>query len=95
MKRRHAWFARSASASVACSAWLWLPIATRLILLHSVEGHEVTISPDQVTSLRAAIPHRPNQLITEDVACLVNLTDGKFISVIESCAEVRTLLEAK
>ena len=72
-----------------------MPIAVKLILLHSVEGHEIAISPDQVTSLRAAIPHRPNQLITEDVACLISLTDGKFVSVTESCDKVRALLEEK
>jgi hypothetical protein len=72
-----------------------LPAVLNLVVLHSIEGHEVTISPRQVTSLRAAIPNKSNALIQEDVRCVVGLTDGKFVTVIESCAEVRARLEGK
>jgi hypothetical protein len=70
-----------------------LLVAAKLIGVHSLDGHEIAISPQQVTSLRAARPHKPNELVAPHVHCLVGLTDGKFVSVTESCAEVREMLE--
>jgi hypothetical protein len=64
-----------------------------LVILHAVDGREVAIAPAQVTSLHAAKEGQPNVLMTDAVHCVVNLTDGKFVSVIETCAEVRDLLE--
>jgi uncharacterized protein YlzI (FlbEa/FlbD family) len=64
-----------------------------LIILHSIEGHEVTIAPDQITNLRAARPNKPNTLFIEQASCVISLTDGKFVTVKETCAEVRLLIE--
>jgi hypothetical protein len=69
--------------------------AVQLLVLHSVEGHEITISPQQVTSLRAARHNKQNELVSPHVHCLIGLTDGKFISVTEDCATVRELLETR
>ena len=35
----------------------------------------------------------PNQLIVTGVRCIVGLSDGKFVSVIETCEQVRVLIE--
>jgi hypothetical protein len=67
--------------------------AILFIVLHTVDGREVTVSPAQVTSLQAAKETTPNSLVAEAVRCIVNLTDGKFITVAEKCSEVRRLLE--
>jgi hypothetical protein len=72
-----------------------MPIAVQMIVLHSVEGHEVTISSRQVTSLRASKPDHPNTLLTGAVNCVIGLADGKFVTVIESCADVREMIEGK
>jgi hypothetical protein len=64
-----------------------------LIVLHTVDGHEVIINPAQVTSLIAAKEGQDNKLFTNDVHCVVGLTDGKFLTVDEKCDVVKQLLE--
>lgn len=65
-----------------------------LILLHGPGGSEIRISPDQVTSLRS--PAGPsNKAFTDEVRCMVNLVDGKYVSVIEACETVQKMLEGK
>jgi len=71
-------------------AEFWL---VALIVLHTVDGREVAINPAQVTHLQAAKPGEPNRLFTEGARCQINLADGKFVTVRESCDVVRKLLE--
>jgi hypothetical protein len=68
-------------------------ITLRLIVLHTVDGREVTIAAKQITSLIAAKDDKPNELLAEPVRCVVNLVDGKFITVAETCSVVRQLIE--
>ena len=70
-------------------------LALALIVLHALDGQEITIASYQVTSLRAHRPDKPNKLLAEEANCLVGLTDGKFVTVKESCAEVRKLIGEK
>jgi hypothetical protein len=67
-------------------------IVLRLIVLHSLGGHEVAINPAQVTSLHAKADDQ-NRLLADEVTCVVGLTDGKFVSVTETCAAVRAKIE--
>lgn len=71
----------------------WFLLVNLLIVLHALDGQEITIAPHQVTSLRAHRPDKPNALFTDEVNCLVGLTDGKFVTIKETCAEVRLLIE--
>jgi threonine dehydratase len=66
--------------------------AVALIVLHSPDGHVVLVNPDGVTSMHSAIAGQKNQNISDKVRCLVNTTDGKFVSVIETCDAVRELI---
>jgi hypothetical protein len=63
-----------------------------MIELHMLDGAAVQVNPVMVVSLR-----RPQggskQTLSKDVQCIVNFVDGKFITVVESCATVRKLLE--
>jgi hypothetical protein len=68
-------------------------VAAVLIVLHTVDGHEVTIAPSQVTSLHAAKENTPNKFYVESVNCIVGTTDGKVITVAEKCSVVRQKLE--
>ena len=63
-----------------------------LVVLHTVDGHEVAVSPDQVTSLHART-NEPNKFFADSVNCIVGLTDGKIISTSEKCDEVKQRLE--
>jgi hypothetical protein len=64
-----------------------------LIVLHTLDGREIDIAPAQVTHMREAKEDdEGNKAFTGGVRCMVNLTDGKFVTVIETCAEVRQKL---
>ena len=65
-----------------------------LIMLHAPHGHVIYLNPDSVTTLRAAAGEK-NKLLIDDVKCLLNTLDGKFISVIETCETVLRLIERK
>jgi hypothetical protein len=71
-----------------------IDLALVLIVLHSVDGREVTINPEMVTSLHATT-EAGNRLLNKSVRCRVGLADGKFVSAVESCDAVRQLLEGK
>lgn len=73
-----------------------LLLALTLIVLHSVDGFEIIINPQQVVILRPtaeAARGTPNQLVARGVQCVIGLADGKFVSVIEACAVVQAAIE--
>ena len=70
-----------------------LLVAAKLIVLHTVDGREVTIAPDQVTQLTASKDGTPNKMLVEAGKCVIGLTDGRFVTVAERCSAVRQLLE--
>ncbi|UPT99195.1 hypothetical protein J4G48_0014585 [Bradyrhizobium barranii subsp. apii] len=63
------------------------------VVLHTVDGGEVAINPPQVTSLRAARDNAESKHFTGGVRCMVSLSDGKFVTVIEACDAVRHKLQ--
>lgn len=69
-------------------------VVAALVLLHRVDGGEVMISPAQITSLHAK-SGGPNKLITGQAHCAVWLSDGRMVSVWETCARVQQLLDGK
>jgi hypothetical protein len=71
--------------------WWW--VAVNLIILHSVDGREISVNPTQVTKLTAEQPAHGNKLLPGEVHCVVNLADGKFVSVVEPCFTVRRMIE--
>lgn len=68
-------------------------IALHLVLLTTVDGHEVAINPAQVTTMYAAKDDEANKLFVNSVRCVIGLTDGKFVTVAENCNTVKQLLE--
>lgn len=73
-----------------------LQIAIGLIALHLVDGREVLINPRQVTRLGESRPEGdPQKTLTDEVRCVIWLTDGTYVAVIETCGTVRKLMEEK
>jgi len=61
---------------------------TDLVELHTLDGNVVQINPMMVVSLRE--PQAKDKRITHgNVRCIVNFVDGKFITVVETCAVVQ------
>jgi hypothetical protein len=72
-----------------------IEIVLGLIMLHAPTGSVVYVNPDTVTTMRAATPGEKNKHYTDEAKCLLNTSDGKFISVIETCDQVRALFRER
>jgi len=71
-----------------------MTILVVLLVLHTLDGREIDINPQKITSMREAkADDKSGKYFTEGVRCMVNLSDGKFVSVIETCAQIRALLK--
>ncbi len=62
-----------------------------LIVLHSVSGAVIEVNPALVTHLRN--PEKSNPSFIPGAHCMINMADGKYVTVTETCAEVRLLIE--
>jgi hypothetical protein len=67
--------------------------AITLIVLHRADGGEVTVAASQITSLRNT--HGSLRDIAPHTNCIVGMTDGKFVGVLEACNEIKRQLEAR
>ena len=70
-----------------------LTLALHLILLHTVDGRETLVNPEQVTSVQSR-SDEPNKVLVNTVQCVIGFSNGKFVSVVEPCDEVRSKLES-
>jgi len=68
--------------------------AMSLMTLHRVDGGEVTVAPEHITSMHSKAPSSPqNKLVTGEVRCILWLDDGKLLSVLEPCEAVKQLMD--
>ena len=69
-------------------------MAALLLVLSTVDGHPVLVNPAHITSLRPArnVPEK-DKFFPGGAQCMVNLADGKFVNVRETCDAIRSLLE--
>lgn len=71
-------------------------IAVVLIVLHNVDGEEVSVNPDKVTTLHRThevTQGRPNTLVAKGIKCVIGLDNGKTVSVVEDCGMVRQAIK--
>lgn len=64
-----------------------------LLVLHAPGGHEIAINPSHINSMRAGEGGDKNILLTGTVLCVIAMNDGKLVNVVETCAEVRHLID--
>jgi hypothetical protein len=62
-----------------------------LIVLHAGSGTPMDVNTATITNLRN--PDPTISVFSKGVKCQVNMVDGKFVTVQETCAEVRRLME--
>lgn len=60
------------------------------ILLHTVDDREVGVNAHEIVSIT-----KPGGLMTQDANCMIALTDGKFVTTIETCREVIDQLQER
>jgi hypothetical protein len=71
---------------------MW-PVLFELMVLHNPDGREIDINPAEITSLREAKPdNASDKEFAPGVRCMINLSDGKYVAVIETCQDIRAIL---
>jgi len=55
----------------------------------------VLINSANIVSVTSEVRKPQEKLLTDKVHCVINMTNGKFISVTEPCDSVRRRLEAR
>lgn len=72
-----------------------LPLAFLLLVLHGPDGREIDVAVDEITSMHCKMPNVENRLFAPGVNSVIGLTDGKNVSVRETCSEIRDLITEK
>lgn len=68
--------------------------AIELVALHRLDGRVVFVNPDAVVQLAEPQPDgADHKQFTDAVHCVITLTDGRYVTVRETCLEVRKLFE--
>jgi uncharacterized protein YlzI (FlbEa/FlbD family) len=68
-------------------------IVVHLVLLHTVDGRETFVNPEAVVSISSHKAGEENKVLVESVQCVLGLSNGKIVSVLEHCDEVVQKLE--
>jgi hypothetical protein len=63
------------------------------IMVMTLDGRQVEINPSQIVTI--ARPRDDDRLVSDKVRCVITLTDGKVISLIEECSHVKQRLEER
>ena len=65
-----------------------------LVVLHRIDGGEVVVAPAHITSMHSkALGSARDKLVTPEARCIVWLTDGRQLSVLELCDTVKKLMD--
>lgn len=72
-----------------------IDVAIILMLLHGPDGSEIRVNPEQITHLRSAKPNasKDEKTFPGHVNCMINLADGKFVTVVETCEQVKGMMK--
>jgi hypothetical protein len=65
------------------------------LAVQTLDGREVIINKQAIVTIGGARSPTEQQLLTDRAVCMVTLVDGKFITVVESCAAIKQRLEQK
>jgi hypothetical protein len=63
--------------------------AAQYIIVHTVDGRAFYINPKQIVSTSQA----KGKLVVDAVQCVIYTTDGRFITIAETCESLKMRLE--
>lgn len=69
---------------------MWADVLILFINLHAADGSLIQVNPASIVSMHG---RRTGHLFTENANCLLNMADGKYVTVQETCEEVFKLIE--
>lgn len=67
-------------------------VAGAYILGHTPGGFEVDINTKKIISMHRSQTDGKNKNVTDAVRCVIHTDDGRFTSVIESCADILRMI---
>ena len=72
-----------------------LLVTIELIALTQLDGRVAYVNPDAVVQIEETYAEigKPNHQFTQEVRCVVMLKGGQYVTVRETCKEVRALFE--
>jgi hypothetical protein len=69
-----------------------LYLVLHLLLVHAPDGQVIEINPHEISSIREP-RNTEGQHWQKDVHCILSMTNGKFIAVVEDCNTVTERFE--
>lgn len=72
-------------------AFVIILAASHFVTLSGPDNITVDLNIDQIVSLRS--PRDNDRIVHKDAHCIVFLSDGKFIAVVEECPKIRALID--
>jgi hypothetical protein len=61
------------------------------VTVHAPDGHAIEVNPKEISSIRDRSESEGH--FHRDVACVLSMTNGKFIAVIEPCKAIVEMIE--
>ena len=61
--------------------------------VQTLDGRHVLINPKAIVTIGGARTDRGQKVLTDKATCLVTLVDGKFVTIVESCAAIKQRLQ--
>ena len=78
---------------------MWLAaallIALDLLEVHGPDGQIALVNVNEIASIRAPTAADLGRHFAKGAKCVLLTTDGKFLAVVETCAEIRKALDAR
>jgi uncharacterized protein YlzI (FlbEa/FlbD family) len=68
-----------------------LLLALHLIFVHGVDGQEIEVNVEQISTIRE--PRDTEGHFAKEIQCLLFMTSGKFVAITESCQTVVTKIK--
>lgn len=66
-----------------------------LVEVHGPEGQRYWINPEQITTIREPIAPDAHKRFAHITRCVIVTSNGKFIAVRDTCADVLNLVEKR
>jgi hypothetical protein len=63
-----------------------------LIALHGPDGHDITVNMEEITSVHCRYQGSKSGSFAPGANAIINMTDGKFVSIRETCEELKKIL---
>ena len=61
-----------------------------MVILHVATGGEIDVNTQEITNMRGPEPGGSN--FVKGTNCLINMSDGKYVAVKETCEQVRQII---